>query len=91
VLASFVSGPTPPQGNNYAGVSNPDFDEIVAESSSLTGAEACGSWEQAESAMYAAADYVPFAMRPDITYGQGLDAMITPNGTMFTGLILVED
>lgn len=90
VLATFVSGPVPPSGSNYAAVSNPDFDDIVAETASSTGAEACGGWEQAESVMYEAADYVPFGVRPDITYGQGVDAMIEPNGSMFTGLILAE-
>lgn len=79
VLAAFVSGPTPPNGNNYAGIQNAEFDRYVQESADLVDAEACGAWEQAEGAMYRAADYVPFAMRADVLYGRGVEATITEN------------
>lgn len=76
VLAAFVSGPTPPNGGNYAGIQNAEFDEFVAQTSELVDEEACGAWEQAEAAMYQSADYVPFAMRPDVLYGRGVQATI---------------
>lgn len=87
VLTSFLSGPTPPAGNNFAAISNPDFDALVAETSQFTGEEACGAWESAEAEMYASADYVPFAMRPDITYGRGIEAKISD---MQMSFILVQ-
>lgn len=92
VLASFFSGPTPPEGNNYGAVSNPEFDELVAATTEYSGTEACDSWDAAEQEMYSSADYVPFAMRNDTYYGNGVSSVI-PSASMdgyVTGLILVE-
>ncbi|WP_167854484.1 ABC transporter substrate-binding protein [Brevibacterium sp. S111] len=90
VLATFVSGPVPPKGSNYAGISNPDFDARAEEASQVTGKEACGSWEKAEAAMYQSADYVPFAVRPDITFGQGVKNSLGQGWTNVNGITLVE-
>ena len=90
VLASFVSGDAPPVGNNYAAISNPDFDAIVAEAAELTGSEACATWEEAESEMYASADYVPFAMRPDVMYSRGIDAPMGAAGDLVSFFTLVQ-
>jgi peptide/nickel transport system substrate-binding protein len=87
VLTSFLSGPTPPKGNNFAAISNPEFDALVDATTQFTGKDACGAWEAAEAEMYASADYVPFAMRPDITYGRGIEPKIHD---MRTSFILVE-
>ncbi|MDI6022807.1 ABC transporter substrate-binding protein [Leucobacter sp. UT-8R-CII-1-4] len=91
-LAAFVSGPAPVQGNNFGELKNTEFDRLVAEASGFSGAAACPSWEQAEAAMYSAADYVPFAMRPDVAYGNGVKALVPVVGLdMFvTGVILVD-
>jgi peptide/nickel transport system substrate-binding protein len=92
VLAAFIAGPTPPTGNNYSAIVNPEFDALVAESAKFTGTEACGAWEQAEAELYASADYVPFAMHPEVTYAQGVEAAFGNNrwvlGPSFT---LVQD
>lgn len=87
VLSAFISGPTPPTGNNFAAISNPDFDALVAETTDFTGSEACGAWEKAEAEMYASADYVPFAMRPDVTYGRGVEATLND---VYSSFILVD-
>ena len=93
VLSSFFSGPAPTGGNNFGEVSNPEFDRLVGETVELTGADACGAWEVAEAEMFASADYVSFAMRPDVTYGRGIKSVIQPTGmdTFVTGVILVTD
>lgn len=90
VLSTFVSGPLPPKGSNYAGIENSEFDALVAGASKKTGKDACGDWEKAEAQMYAAADYVPFAMRPDITFGTGVKNSMAKNWTMVNGITLVE-
>ena len=90
VLATFVSGQTPPKGSNYASISNPQFDKEVKEASKLSGKEACGSWEKAEASMYQSADYVPFAVRPDITFGQGVKNSLGQGWTNVNGITLVE-
>lgn len=82
VLSAFISGPTPPKGNNMAAIENPDFDKLVAQTSKYTGTDACGAWEKAEAEMYASADYVPFAMRPDVTYSKGVHSSL---GTSLDG------
>lgn len=93
VLASFFSGPAPTAGNNYGAVANPEFDKLVTESTKYTGEAACASWEAAEKEMFASADYVSFAMRPHVTYGRGVEAVIQPTGldTFVTGVILVKE
>lgn len=72
-LAKFFSGPATPEGKNIGQVKNAKFDSLVADASEFSGAEACASWEKAESEMYRAADYVPFAMRADSAYGNGIE------------------
>lgn len=89
-LSAFVAGPTPPDGSNFAHVSNPEYDALVAEASDFTGQEACGVWEQAEREMYASADFVPFASRPDITYSQGVRSTLE-TGLMAPAYLLVQD
>lgn len=92
VLASFFSGALPPAGNNMGAISNPEFDKIVADTAQFSGAEACPGWEQAESEMYKSADYVPFAMRPDVVYSNGVKAVVpvTSLDAFVTGVILVK-
>ena len=90
VLTAFIAGPTPPTGNNFSAIVNPEFDALVAESANFTGTEACGVWEQAETELYASADYVPFAMRPDITYAQGVEAAFS-NILMAPSFTLAQD
>lgn len=89
-LSAFVAGPTPPDGNNMAAVSNPEYDDLVAQASDFTGQEACGVWEQAETEMYTSADFVPFATRPDVTYGQGVTSVLE-TGLMATAYLLTQD
>lgn len=91
VLSSFVSGATPPTGNNFAAISNPEFDALVADASEFTGSEACDLWERAEAEMYASADYVPFAMRPDVTYSQGIEPMLGGQWDTAASFILVNE
>lgn len=92
VLSSFFSGPAPTEGNNFGAVSNPEFDRLVAETADFTGSEACAVWEAAEDELFAAADYVSFAQRPQVTYSRGVQALIHPKGNdlFLAGLILVE-
>ncbi|MDI6022094.1 ABC transporter substrate-binding protein [Leucobacter sp. UT-8R-CII-1-4] len=92
VLGYYFMGATPPQGNNFAGINNEKFNELVAATSEYAGAEACDAWEKAEAEMYSSVDYVPFAMRTESAYGNGVKGVIDPYGqdTMVTGLILVD-
>ncbi len=60
-LIGFLSGITPPEGVNFSGIQNADYEAAVAEAMQLPGTEGCPLWQEAESALVEAADMVPFA------------------------------
>lgn len=60
-LVSILSGPTPPTGNNFAGITNDEYTSHVTKAMALAGAEGCEEWLAAESALFEEADVVPFA------------------------------
>ncbi len=58
----FLSGPQPPDGVNFSAVSNPEYESLVAEASALTGTAACAKWDEAEKALYAQMNILPYAV-----------------------------
>ncbi|MFF1278165.1 ABC transporter substrate-binding protein [Streptomyces marokkonensis] len=57
----FLSGPTPPDGNNFGSVDNAAYEAHVEAASALPGAKGCDEWAAAEKALFQQADVVPFA------------------------------
>lgn len=90
-LAAYVSGDTPPGGNNFAAIDNAEFASALDEAADLSGADACDAWEQAEAAIYSTADLVPIAMQPDVTYSQGVQGAIAPGWPTMAAVLLTED
>ncbi len=73
-LVPFLSGPGAADGGaNFSGIDNPDYAAGVDEASALPGVEGCDTWLQAESALVAAADIVPFANNKVKTFGNGAE------------------
>ncbi len=70
-LVPFLSGPAAPDGNNFASISNPDYEAGVAEAMTMTGADGCDTWLEAESALVRDADVIPFANQGVRTFGSG--------------------
>ena len=69
-LVPFLSGPgLADGGTNFAAIDNADYSAAVKTASGMSGVEGCDSWLQAESALVAAADIVPFANNVVKTYG----------------------
>ncbi|MFY1690278.1 ABC transporter substrate-binding protein [Plantactinospora sp. WMMB782] len=68
-LVPFLSGPSVPNGTNFAGISNSGYDEAVKKANTLDGVAGCASWLEAETALVRAADVVPFANQQVPTYG----------------------
>lgn len=68
-LVPFLSGPAAPNGTNFAGISNSEYDADVKKASAMDGAAGCPTWLQAETALVKAADVVPFANQQIATYG----------------------
>jgi peptide/nickel transport system substrate-binding protein len=51
-LIPYLSGPTPPNGTNLAGIRNRQYETLAAKAETLTPPAACGYWNQAEQALY---------------------------------------
>ncbi|MGW6770183.1 ABC transporter substrate-binding protein [Streptomyces sp. NPDC055037] len=60
-FASYVSGPLPPKGMNFLGVTNDEYDREAARASALAGDKACPLWEKAETALMRRVDFLPLA------------------------------
>jgi peptide/nickel transport system substrate-binding protein len=70
-LVPFLSGPTAPQGTNFAAISDPDYDAAVQKAMAMPGKDGCKTWLDAESALIAKAEVVPFANDSVRTFGKG--------------------
>ncbi|WP_314649775.1 ABC transporter substrate-binding protein [uncultured Microbacterium sp.] len=73
-VVGFVSGPTPADGgSNFSGIQNEEYTAAVAEASQMDGAEGCDTWKKAETALFEAADLVPFANTTVSLFGNGAE------------------
>lgn len=65
----FFSGSTPAQGLNFAGVTNPEYDALVAQALRETDTTGCGTWNRAAAALFRSADALPIAEGRSGVYG----------------------
>lgn len=65
----FFSGPTPAQGLNFAAVTNPEYDALVAQALRETDTTGCGTWNRAAAALFRSADALPIADGRSSVYG----------------------
>jgi peptide/nickel transport system substrate-binding protein len=72
-VVGFFSGPPAPEGTNFAGIANSDYEAKATEAMGLMGAESCPVWEEAEGALIRDADVVPFADNLVHTFVDGVD------------------
>ena len=73
-LVPFLSGPgLADGGTNFSGIDNQEYADGVAAATRTNGVEGCDSWLEAESALVAAADIVPFANNEVKTFGSGAE------------------
>lgn len=72
-LVPFLSGPAAPDGTNFSAIDNDEYVAAVEAASQLTGTEGCDTWLEAEAALVAAADIVPFAATQARTFGAGAE------------------
>jgi peptide/nickel transport system substrate-binding protein len=70
-LVPFFSGPTPPNGTNFAGVQNAEYAAAVQQASAVAGAAGCPQWNAAEQALTSNVDVVPFAYTNRPVFGKG--------------------
>ncbi|MEU8923600.1 ABC transporter substrate-binding protein [Kitasatospora sp. NPDC048545] len=65
----FFSGPAPAQGLNFAGVTNPEYDALVAQALQETDTAGCVTWNRASAALLRSADGLPIADGRSSVYG----------------------
>jgi peptide/nickel transport system substrate-binding protein len=87
-FTSFVSGPTPPHGINFAGIVNSTYTQSVARAKRRVGTAGCSYWLQAESALFKAGDVAPLAVTTTATYGRKLTFKLGVQGPLPTSLRL---
>jgi peptide/nickel transport system substrate-binding protein len=63
-MVKYIAGPVPPEGVNLAAIDNKDYEKLTDKAISMTPPSACTYWNQAEQALWRAADIVPIANRP---------------------------
>jgi peptide/nickel transport system substrate-binding protein len=74
-IVSFLSGPTPPNGANFASFDNKDYLAAVQAAQKQLGDQGCAQWAAAEKAVIQHIDLVPFASAntPTVVRGAELD------------------
>lgn len=70
-LVPFMSGPAPPDGNNFAHIDNAEYSQGVEEAMTLQGTEGCDVWLAAEASLVENADVIPFANQVAYVFGSG--------------------
>ncbi|MCW2765564.1 MAG: extracellular solute-binding protein family 5 [Nocardioides sp.] len=70
-LVPYLTGPTPPNGTNFAGIDNADYAAHVATASTMAGAAGCDKWAEAEKALFEHVDVVLFVDSVQPFFGTG--------------------
>ena len=70
-LVGFLSGPTPPNGTNFASINNATYSADVKAASSIAGGGGCADWAAAEVALFHQVDLVPFVNSAVQVFGTG--------------------
>ncbi|NYV77212.1 ABC transporter substrate-binding protein [Streptomyces sp. UH6] len=65
----FFSGPAPARGLNFAAVSNPEYDALVARALRTTDTAGCDIWNRAAAALFRSAAALPIAEGRSGVYG----------------------
>ncbi|MGH3690688.1 MAG: ABC transporter substrate-binding protein [Microbacterium sp.] len=81
MLVPFYSGPTPPNGTNFASIDNAEYTAAVTAASAKAGSDGCDDWAAAEEALFETTSVVPyaniarmtFATKSTFTEGDGID------------------
>jgi peptide/nickel transport system substrate-binding protein len=89
-FTSFVSGPTPPHGTNFAGINNRDYKLAVTRATRRVGAAGCKYWLDGERALFKAGDIAPMQVTTAASYGKKLKFALGVEGPMPTSLRLTK-
>jgi peptide/nickel transport system substrate-binding protein len=87
-LTPLLSGATPPNGTNFAGIKNADYQRAVSRAMRRIGAEGCKYWLDGERALFKAGDVAPMSVFTTVFYGKNLTFALGPAGVLPTSLRL---
>ncbi|SDK46957.1 ABC transporter substrate-binding protein [Nonomuraea jiangxiensis] len=88
-LIGFLSGPSAPDGANFAHLANKRYEDLVAKAGKLSAAEACPMWLESESALFEAADLVPVVDYTALLAAKGATFRTIAGSPVATSLRLV--
>jgi peptide/nickel transport system substrate-binding protein len=89
-ISGLISGPTPPHGTNFAGITNPDYKLAVTRATRRVGAGGCKYWLDGERALFKAADIAPLQVTTAAVYGKSLKFALGLQGPLPTSLRLTK-
>jgi len=81
-LVPFVSGATPPTGEDFSYIKNAAYTADVTKASSAAGSTGCPDWNAAETQLYKDVDLVPFADSAIATYAKGATFSLSQGSVM---------
>lgn len=88
--APFVSGPTPPDGTNFAQIQNEEYEAAYAEAAALPDDEACAAYTEGEEALITQADVAPLFNSEALIFANGARFRLADGGLVPQSLRLVE-
>ncbi len=68
-LVAFFAGPTPPRGQNFAAIDNPDYNGLNVQASGTPGKAGCDLWAKAEKALLRRVDVLPISISTVFEFG----------------------
>lgn len=88
--AGFVSGPAPPDGTNFAHISNPTYEAAAKQAGGLVGAAACAKYEAGEKALIKDVNVAPLVNKESKFFANGADFRIDADGIVPQSLRLYK-
>jgi len=68
-LTAYLSGPIPPDGQNFAAIKNPEYDQLSAQAVGTPGKAGCDLWGKAEKALLQRLDVLPVSISQVYSFG----------------------
>ena len=89
-FTAFVSGPTPPNGTNFAGIANAAYKSAVTRAVRRVGAAGCKYWLNGEASLFKAGDIAPLQVTTAGTYARKMTFKLGVEGPIPTSLRLTK-
>ena len=84
----YFSGPTKPEGINFASITNENFSNLADNAATLPGSESCPIWEKAERELISSADVIPVSTTPTPVFFNGATSLEPPSSGIIPGFAI---